>query len=507
MDVSHGKASTSLDLERQSIDYYQSQTTTYAAALPDRAAQIEALRPGSKTPPPVTRKEDVRNIQQRPAPWGKIPQWTSSGGEKTEKIWSIGSVEGHEEDGLVEKSVTEAMAGLEHNARSRKSSYSLRFFKEGLPPEDKLRRKDTKNTQKEKLAPLEEGQQHTSREKSQTTTDKEPAAIRPGEEDLAGPYLSPDTFDEQSVLSTSPKEDYFTIPVNGSLHSGDITPFEVSQPVSQANDNHEQSKLVEKFEPVGLIPDTDADSAREAELVEARRDSASAHSEVGSRDDGEAEESGEEKISSAVFLPHQELQGSCLSEPQDRIAARSIRVRSLSQSNQRPWLVKADEPEPEAIHEKDEPPYGISPMPSRETLTLKRGDLIPEKGEEGAVIEEEITVTTESLKQPQIVSHYEDYVHDHQHDPQEPLQAIELIPYKHQVGGHTTLWRFSRRAVCKQLNNRENEFYETIERYHRDLLPFLPRYVPSNCVFMFLCNLHLCYCCDATLTCAATSVC
>jgi len=29
--------------------------------------------------------------------------------------------------------------------------------------------------------------------------------------------------------------------------------------------------------------------------------------------------------------------------------------------------------------------------------------------------------------------------------------------------------------VCKQLNNRENEFYETIERYHRDLLPFLPR--------------------------------
>jgi hypothetical protein len=55
------------------------------------------------------------------------------------------------------------------------------------------------------------------------------------------------------------------------------------------------------------------------------------------------------------------------------------------------------------------------------------------------------------------------------------LDAIELIPYKHQVGGHTTLWRFSRRAVCKQLNNRENEFYEKIEKYHRDLLAFLPR--------------------------------
>jgi hypothetical protein len=221
--------------------------------------------------------------------------------------------------------------------------------------------------------------------------------------------------------------------------------------------------------------------------VDARRDSAdSAHSEVGSREDGEADESGEEKISSAVFLPHQELQESGVSEPQDRIAARSIRVRSLSQSNQRPWLVKADEPESEAIHEADEPPYGISRHPSREALTLKRGDLIPARGEEGAVIEEEITVTTESLKQPQLVSQYEDHVHDHQHDPQEPLQAIELIPYKHQVGGHTTLWRFSRRAVCKQLNNRENEFYETIERYHRDLLPFLPRYVPLKCVFAIL---------------------
>ncbi|KAF5001835.1 hypothetical protein FGRMN_810 [Fusarium graminum] len=472
------KTSTSLDLERQSIDYYQTQATPYATNSPDRADSIEIPHSGLKTPP-LTRKEDVKNTQQRPAPWGKIPQWTSNGTEKTEKIWSIGSIEGHEEDGLVEKSVTEAMAGMEHNARSRKSSYSLRFFKEGLPPEDKMRRKDTKQTPKEKLAPLEEGRQHTSREKSQRGIDKEHSAIRTEQEDLAGPVLTSEMLDEESVLSTSPQEDYFSIPVNGSLPDGNTTSSQVPQTAPQANDDPQENKVVKKVETMGPATNVvDVDPAREAEFVETRRDSAgSAHTEVGSRDDGEADESGEEKISSAVFLPHQELQGSCLNEPQDRIAARSIRVRSLSQSNQRPWLVKADEPEPEAIHEADEPPCGISPMPSRESLTLKRGDLIPEKGEEGAVIEEEITVTTESLKQPQIVSQYEDRVHDNQHDPQEPLEAIELIPYKHQVGGHTTLWRFSRRAVCKQLNNRENEFYETIERYHRDLLPFLPRYI------------------------------
>lgn len=57
-----------------------------------------------------------------------------------------------------------------------------------------------------------------------------------------------------------------------------------------------------------------------------------------------------------------------------------------------------------------------------------------------------------------------------------PVGAVELKPYDHQVGGHSTVYRFSRRAVCKQLNNKENEFYETVERSHPELLEFLPRY-------------------------------
>ena len=60
--------------------------------------------------------------------------------------------------------------------------------------------------------------------------------------------------------------------------------------------------------------------------------------------------------------------------------------------------------------------------------------------------------------------------------PAAPLRAVELKPYNHQVGGHTTVFRFSKRAVCKQLSNRENEFYEVVEREHPDLLKFLPRY-------------------------------
>ena len=63
-----------------------------------------------------------------------------------------------------------------------------------------------------------------------------------------------------------------------------------------------------------------------------------------------------------------------------------------------------------------------------------------------------------------------------------PLEAVELKPFKHQVGGHSTVFRFSKKAVCKQLSNKENEFYEIVEHSHPELLRFMPRYVKfCNC--------------------------
>ena len=59
--------------------------------------------------------------------------------------------------------------------------------------------------------------------------------------------------------------------------------------------------------------------------------------------------------------------------------------------------------------------------------------------------------------------------------PAAPLGAVELKPYNHQVGGHTTVFRFSKRAVCKQLTSRENRFYELVEKDHPELLKFLPK--------------------------------
>ena len=61
------------------------------------------------------------------------------------------------------------------------------------------------------------------------------------------------------------------------------------------------------------------------------------------------------------------------------------------------------------------------------------------------------------------------------HGPAAPLGAVELKPFNHQVGGHTHLFRFSKKTVCKQLTKGENIFYEVVEREHPELLKFLPK--------------------------------
>ena len=61
-------------------------------------------------------------------------------------------------------------------------------------------------------------------------------------------------------------------------------------------------------------------------------------------------------------------------------------------------------------------------------------------------------------------------------DTKFPL-AVELQPFKNKVGGHTAIFKFSHRAVCKALVNRENTWYEQIEILHPELLKFMPRYI------------------------------
>ncbi|GAA5977057.1 hypothetical protein JCM10908_004840 [Rhodotorula pacifica] len=55
--------------------------------------------------------------------------------------------------------------------------------------------------------------------------------------------------------------------------------------------------------------------------------------------------------------------------------------------------------------------------------------------------------------------------------------TVPLEPFRHQVGGHSHIFRFSKKAVCKPLTSRENQFYEALEQTSPRLLGFVPQYL------------------------------
>jgi hypothetical protein len=379
-----------------------------------------------------------------------------------EKAWEVAG-----EDGQVEKSITEAITGTEPNARaSRKASHSLRFFKEGNP-DDKAKKKDSRviPNQREKLPPTAE----VPEEGKSSRVDESIAARALPTADYRAldaekptrPRPLPARASETRVVTTFP-EDY--------LDKGGKTPTQTEQA-------GESEKLVPSHMLVGS--DRQVADSREipsySELESERRQGVGAGICEAAE---EGEESGEEKISSALFVPHQGPEQSEEEAPSPIAPPRAVPSRTVSRSDDfHPWLVKAGEPEVDDKLERADYERKQRPEPADIPTIAPEVDFSHHDG--SAIADESEAGVRPKLPRP--VSQYqEEYVHEHQWTPKQPLEAIELIPYKHQVGGHTTLWRFSRRAVCKQLNNRENEFYEKIEKYHRDLLAFLPRYVQNR---------------------------
>jgi inositol-hexakisphosphate kinase len=465
-------AFNSFNSERNGTDKLKSRAFSYSTTSDvSTSSDLERNELNSKNPQRQSSTGDSNakpdsRFETRPKPEHRF----TLGPEKTEKIWSIGSGDTIDQDGLVEQSVTEVMAGMEHNARSRKASYSLRFFKEGLPSDDKARRRDGKAPPRDKLTPtLEEGQTTPLKYSPDLQSLNQQRSREAQANTVEGSLTSPRALEASPDLVASSAIDYFNL-----RHGGNE-----SEPVAvQHPDEPSAFSLPEerhRNDP-SLVPTS---PIKAEHLLEERRSSDATETEP-SQEDVDADESGEEKISSAVFLPHQELPVSRVSDDAGGEPSRSLRPRSPSQTKHvHPWLVKADEPEPE-IRDQDEVDVPeLCRRRSGETLSAVAPAELPHADREETAAEDHPSDVKKraASKTSQAVTQYEDHVHDHQDDEPQPLEAIELIPYKHQVGGHTTIWRFSRRAVCKQLNNRENEFYEIIERYHRELLPFLPRYI------------------------------
>ena len=469
LDRNRGRTSVSLDIERGSYDNTTDYPFSYSTS-PDELTTPTSSYYFDRTSPAKPKDGQPR----RPALAERAPEHRYTvGPEKTEKVWSIGANEGSEEDGLVEKSVAEAMAGVEPNARSRKASYSLRFFKEGLPHEDKPRRRDTKSVPREKMLA-------TTEETAIPASSAAPVVTEERNRPEDDPSTQSDTKDTKSATNVgaepSPERDYFNTrqpDIEGDetpiVRAVVLRPSDVVEPTPKPPPNVGQSRL-----------DRDADRGAPG------TPDASDRGNVPTSPEADADESGEEKISSAVFVPHHEAGEARITSEEGPESSHPQRPRALSQSKS--WLVKADEPEPDVQPKEEAPPYELAHRRSLENLVSRHIDLEVVQVDDGAG-EKDVEVKTikSPSKTPRATVLPDEITLDQQPQATEqPLEAIELIPYKHQVGGHTTLWRFSKRAVCKQLNNRENEFYETIERYHRDMLPFLPRYVFASAVLLHL---------------------
>jgi hypothetical protein len=100
-----------------------------------------------------------------------------------------------------------------------------------------------------------------------------------------------------------------------------------------------------------------------------------------------------------------------------------------------------------------------------------------------------VQISSQSHYKVQKPEHYnvsdteDDFIDDDEQDdesffnnPSSP-SSVKLTPFANQVGGHTSFFRFSKKAVCKPLVHKERQFYEIIEKLHPDLLPFVPQYL------------------------------
>lgn len=203
------------------------------------------------------------------------------------------------------------------------------------------------------------------------------------------------------------------------------------------------------------------------------------------------EEIDTEHISSAVYFPHHTLEqrphlkerksAEVLDEIEHGRQARAIEAlpihqpRSRSQDDQTAGEIEFSLQSADESHYLHGDIQAITTIPE-EILNAKRGSLATESASSASASGSE-TDYSEDLSEEEVLGSETPRAGTTflQARPPTPPQAIELKPFNHQVGGHTALYRFSRRAICKKLNNRENKFYETVERFHPELLDYLPR--------------------------------
>ncbi|CAO2650685.1 Nn.00g019770.m01.CDS01 [Neocucurbitaria sp. VM-36] len=428
----------------------------------------------------------------------------------------------------MEKKIEATLAKTDQptSARSRKASHYLRVFKDAGTAEDQKKRdgktKERRPTDKLLSKLPEEGPARSGTGETSAVTEQLQGWSRPSsavQSPVAGPTTS--YFDKVPT----PRSETGPVPPSN-------MPGGTPQDQIRVNDHHLPWPLLDEIRRFGnLTPGAKSGSSFSRSLPTSAVEKLSAHlatagsehqhedasdyfqakssdaAERSPASEEEDEDSEREQISSALYFPHRRLKANEQGpvEKQDREAevddvqkGASIHagkgprgwatdevvqtpqeVEISLQSQDTNQCLHGDIQTTASVQKDDEHPltsssvdaFSASASAESETESLAESTHSLLGYESSATDDLGTTPTATILKQEPKATTAPST------QPPAPLGAVELKPYDHQVGGHSTVYRFSRRAVCKQLNNRENEFYETVERHHPELLEFLPRYI------------------------------
>ncbi|RDW63141.1 inositol polyphosphate kinase KCS1 [Aspergillus mulundensis] len=411
--------------------------------------------------------------------------------------------------GRVENSIEANIANAEHApyVRSRKSSHYLGLFKENTATSpDRKRRDDRAARHDNALEVHDQDQQGLHADHRHPRDDRHGADIPEQADAQVSKRLS------QLSLANIPMIKPFA---GGELH-GDHTIEHVPAKLETRKLPRSLLEEIRNFHltPGGgrgtsfsrSIPTQYSERARAFVHTASPFSDTDQENRVGS---APVDEEDDEQISSAVYFPHERVAVSDEVDPLHSIAEDSHDLQPYDESATESSLVL--KPERRTAPDEPETNHVDISLRSKNDSRILHGDLqdrktpIEELNEKSldsmlqrqteystedseafsaddsgtSVRDEESSVTDEAEVTPTATPTQRPHIPRprRKQGAVTPVGAVELKPYRHQVGGHTTVFRFSRRAVCKQLNNRENEFYERIERRHPEMLMFLPRYI------------------------------
>ena len=450
---------------------------------------------------------------------------------ETQKDDITGDVHNHQENQQIEATLASEEPGP--HGRSRKASHYLGIFKEKTGPQDRAGSKgkqqksskegiDKPNAATQSLERQDEGSQlwrGPSRDDTQNVNNVQldtlndhvngrvEVPLRPPDFDRSSTQSTPATpslFSKQSTLSTDSEEDMppytgRSIEWRSEDQAPDSFPLRLLEEIRDHRRRRASRTSIQEpsKDHDGTIGMHDSPSSVETQGKAIQR--VPPVKEDAHMDEEECE-SDKERISSATYYPHHAPSPDTVASHRHLSLAQKSK-EELETSQLSPQTLELDIDESQVIHESTNSAFNLQSKDRIQYIETEfhRTPPLPKSGDErdhagwsttssasdtdyeslddpGRSDKESETETIDDGDvTPTATPNSYSFLRARQKQGRKPLRAVELQPYKHQVGGHTKVFSFSKQAICKQLNNRENVFYEVIERNHPQLLHFLPR--------------------------------